>query len=332
MTRPIEPMPPVVVVGAGAIGLYLAAHLSKVTDVTLVARGPRAAALSERGFDLAGADTGTYRLPVHTLSPDYALDPAAIVMIAVKATDLEKLVGPLAAFLHPGQTVVLIQNGLGVQRFARNYLADVALVRVTCWVGVTLEDGRRAVVAGAPLFEAGTDDDAGAAALPALLMLLNAANLRARSVGTAAEVEWRKALLNLAVSGVCAIVEERNGAILDSPELRAIVRDVISEAIPVAAAEGVTLGEHDIARVYAALRNTAENWNAMFQDLRRGAATEMPYLNAAVARLARRHGLHTPVNTTVARFVGHIGRRRSREAISGDEGGRPAGQATFFLD
>jgi 2-dehydropantoate 2-reductase len=305
------PFPPIYVIGAGAIGLYLAAHLSRVADVTLVARGARVQSLAETGFELAGADAGRYRLPVVSMEPGLALPDGAIVLVATKATDLEKLVGPLASAIRPGQAVGLLQNGLGVHKFVRHYLPHAALARGTAWVGVALEDGRRAVVAGAPLFELGADDEGGLAAATAIQDALNAANLRARPIGSVAEVEWRKALLNLAVSGVCAIANERNGAILESPELRSIVDDVLAEALPVAAAEGVTLGAEDVERVFTAIANTRENWNAMLQDLRRGEATEMPYLNAAVERLARRHGLQAPVNGTVARLVAHLARSRT---------------------
>lgn len=304
-----EAFPPLYVIGAGAIGLYTAAHLSRVAEVTLVARGPRARLLAEQGFELAGADAGHFRLPVAAIEPGLTLPASAIVLVATKATDLEKLVGPLAAALHPGQAVGLLQNGLGVHKFVRHYLPHAALARGTCWVGVAVEEGRRAVVAGAPLFELGADDAPGRAAAEAITDALNAASLRARLCGSVAEVEWRKALLNLAVSGVCAIAGERNGAILESPELKLIVDDVLAEALPVARAEGVELGREDVERVFTAIANTRENWNAMLQDLRRGESTEMPYLNAAVDRLARRHGLKAPVNATVARLIFHLARR-----------------------
>jgi 2-dehydropantoate 2-reductase len=307
--------PPIYIIGAGAIGLYLAAHLSRVTNVTLVARGAHAQALMETGFELAGADAGFYRLPVVVMEPALVLPTKAIVLVATKATDLEKLVAPLAAALHPGQTVGLLQNGLGVHKFVRHYLPQAALVRVTCWVGVNLETGPRAVVAGAPLFELGADDAAGDEAAHLLMATLNAANLRARPGGTVAEVEWRKALLNLAVSGICAVVEERNGAIFESPELKAIVDDLLAEALPIALAEGVKLGAEDVERVFTAIANTRDNWNAMLQDLRRGAATEMPYLNTAVVRLGRRHGLAAPVNATVARLIAHLARDRTRKHL-----------------
>ncbi|MNU06507.1 2-dehydropantoate 2-reductase [compost metagenome] len=49
----------------------------------------------------------------------------------------------------------------------------------------------------------------------------------------------------------------------------------------------------------------------MLQSLRRGDATEMPYLNAAVDRLAKRHGLNAPVNATIARLIAHMARRQT---------------------
>ena len=60
--------------------------------------------------------------------------------------------------------------------------------------------------------------------------------------------------------------------------------------------------------MFTALHNTRNNWNAMLQDMRRGAATEMPFLNAAVERLARWHGLSAPVNGTIARLITYMAR------------------------
>lgn len=302
----------VYIVGAGAIGLYLGAHLSSIANVTLVAREPRASQLETDGFTLAGADTGHYRLPIQRVNSTLVLPPDALVLLAVKATDLEKLVGPLSHILHPGQAVGLLQNGLGVHKFVSTYLPHCRLVRITCWVGVNLHTPREAVVAGAPLFELGVDHPNCKDIEDNFLKLFNLANLRARVSGTVAEVEWRKALLNLAVSGICSLVDERNGAILESPELRELVEQILEEALPVAHAEGVVLGADDIERVFTALHNTRHNWNALLQDLRRGLDTEMPFLNAAVERFAKRHKLDAPVNGAIARLIAHVARRQSR--------------------
>ncbi|MCY1013193.1 hypothetical protein OV079_48225 [Nannocystis pusilla] len=69
-----------------------------------------------------------------------------------------------------------------------------------------------------------------------------------------------------------------------------------------AAAEGVTLLDADLERVFASTEKTRANTNAMLQDLRRGAATEID-ANGAVARLAEQHGLSAPTHAAVARLV-----------------------------
>jgi 2-dehydropantoate 2-reductase len=118
-----------------------------------------------------------------------------------------------------------------------------------------------------------------------------------------AACEWRKSLWNLAVSGPCALLDAVNGAILDVPELRALAETLLVEARAVAAAEGVALSDADLERVFASTEKTRANTNAMLQDLRRGAPTEIAFLNGAVARLAERHGLSAPTHAAVARLI-----------------------------
>ena len=139
--------------------------------------------------------------------------------------------------------------------------------------------------------------------------LLLAAGYPVRSAPSVAACEWRKSLWTLAVSGLCAAFGERNGAILDSPPLHALARELLQEARLVAAAEGVALTDDDLERVFAITESNRDGRNTMVQDLARGQATEMPFLNLAVARMAVRHGLFAPVNAVVARLVEHCERR-----------------------
>ena len=130
-----------------------------------------------------------------------------------------------------------------------------------------------------------------------------------RVAPSVAACEWRRSLLPLAINGLCAAFGERNGAILDSPPLHALARELLQEARLVAAAEGVTLTDEDLERVFAITESNRDGRNTMVQDLARGQATEMPFLNLAVARMAVRHGLFAPVNAVVARLVEHCERR-----------------------
>jgi 2-dehydropantoate 2-reductase len=297
--------PPLHIVGAGAVGLHLAARLSAVTPVTIVARGPRVARLAREGFELVGAEQGRFKVPVIDIADP--LPASADLLVAVKATQLAETLTQLK--LGPQHTIGLCQNGLGVAAVARAQQPAVARVRLGCWLGAGLSSPTTVRVTGVFQLELAADDPPALRARDRLQRLLTAAGYPVRVVPSIAACEWRKTLWSIAVAGLCASLGERNGAVIDSPPLQALVREVLQEARAVAAAEGVAISDEDIERVFASTQNTREQRGPMLQDLARGEATEMPFLNLAVARMAVKHGLFAPVNAVVARLVEHLERR-----------------------
>ena len=298
--------PPLYIVGAGALGLHLAARLSTVTPVTIVARGPRAARLAREGFDLAGSEQGHFQLPV----VDFAqpLPASAELLLAVKATQLRETLHHLRP--GPQHALGLCQTGLGIAAMARALAPSAARVRLGCWLAVGLASPTVVRVGGVYQVELAADDPEALRTRDRWQRLLGAAGYPVRTVSSVAACEWRKALINLAVSGLCASLGERTGAIVDSPPLNALAREILQEARSVAAAEGVRLGDDDLERVFTSAANLRDSRNTMLQDVTRGESTEMQFLNLAVARLAVKHGLFAPVNAVVARLVEHVERRR----------------------
>jgi len=291
------------IVGAGAVGLHLAARLAEVTAVTLVARGPRARALAEDGFELTGAEQRRARVSVVAAEAAWTVPAEAIVLVAVKATQLAETLRTLAPRLTQGQVLGLCQNGLGIAALAAELAPGTSQVRVACWLGAALAGPTTVRVAGVFQLELAADVEPARSHMSELQGLLAAAGYPVTVATAIAACEWRKSLWNLAVSGPCALLDAVNGAILDVPELRALAEALLVEARAVAAAEGVTLSDADLERVFTSTEKTRANHNAMVQDLRRGAATEIAFLNGAVARLAERHGLTAPTHATVARLV-----------------------------
>lgn len=297
--------PPLYIIGAGAVGLHLAARLSAVTPVTVVARGPRVGRLLRDGFELSGAEQGHFKVPVVDISAP--LPASADLLLAVKATQLADTLAQIKP--GPQHTLGLCQNGLGIAALARMHAPAAARVRLGCWLGAGLATPINVRVAGVLQLELAADDPAALRTRDRWQRLLAAAGYPVRVVPSVAACEWRKSLWSLAVCGLCASLGERNGAILDSPPLLALARELLQEARSVAAAEGVTLGDDDLERVFTATRTSRENRNVMLQDIARGETTEMYFLNLAVARLAVKHGLFAPVNAVVARLVEHCERR-----------------------
>ena len=82
----------IVVLGAGAVGLTVAAKLSRVADVHAVARKKHADAVQKRGFLMTGiSGEGVYRFSCSEDLPDHGIEAPCNTCIAELIRVREKL-------------------------------------------------------------------------------------------------------------------------------------------------------------------------------------------------------------------------------------------------
>src|SRR5262249_28793231 len=104
----------VVVAGAGSIGSLLAAHLARVSDVTvLTRREEHAAPLREQGLRVSGRSDFTARLAAPAERAELPPE-AALAILASRATALEQRAAGREGSLRAG-LVMTIQTGLGAE-------------------------------------------------------------------------------------------------------------------------------------------------------------------------------------------------------------------------
>ena len=294
------------IVGAGAIGLTLAAGLASVHDVIVLVRRPAVAGLLERVGVTVSGDGETRVVPLLATADPHGLAGFDAVIVAVKAYATAAALGPLRGVLSPDALVASVQNGIGNVEAARAALPGARIVAgATTQGAIRLGDGRvRPVNRGTTIFArsddtAPTSDDLAAAFV--------AAGLDATVTADASALLWGKLIVNAAINPLCALAGRLNGDAVTDPELRPLARILANEAALVARAEGVDAGDPWPA-VEAAARATAANRNSMLQDLDAGRPTEIDAISGAIAERARAHGIAVPVTETVLRLV------RAREA------------------
>lgn len=281
---------PVVVVGAGALGCVLAAQFSRRRQVHLVARPRSAAALrSQGGIRLEGLGAGLYPVRVRCRP---AAPRSALILLAVKAYDLEAALRELAPRIDPSHLVVVLQNGLGVRTLAERVLGRPVHRAVTFLAAARLGPGRVAYNA------------AGKTYLPSvgeLVQLWRTAGLPATPVDDLAPYVWRKLALNAVINPLSAVLGVPNGALLRSPET---VRALVVELVPVARNAGQRLDvDETVAKIAASVRQTARNTSSMLQDLRAGRRTEIDWINGALVRRADLAGLQVPRHRQLVELV-----------------------------
>lgn len=101
------------VVGAGAIGGYLAAKLARSGhDVSVVIRGPNLQAVRENGLKLIMADGAEEVAQVRATARIEELGPQDIVILGMKAHQVPAVAKEIGSLLHDDTVIVTAQNGV----------------------------------------------------------------------------------------------------------------------------------------------------------------------------------------------------------------------------
>lgn len=294
----------VLVLGAGAVGLSVAARLSRVCEVHAVARKKTADAIRAGGFCLTGIwGTDTYRFSVAANAPkDTRYD---YVIITSKSKDTEAICREFERAIHDTETVSL-QNGIGNEEIIARYTDRVIggmIITGFEWAGeaavhVSVEAGP----AKLGRFPAGMD-----AGVQHLVDLMVRAGIRVEGTPVIRADLWGKALYNCALNPLGALNGVPYGK-LSQPDAWKIIESIVREGFAVMAAEGVTLPWQTAEEYLKYLHDTqlpatAGHHSSMLQDLTRGHRTEIGFLNGAIVAKGAVHGIPTPVNTCIVSLM-----------------------------
>jgi 2-dehydropantoate 2-reductase len=295
----------VVVAGAGSIGSLLAAHLARVSDVTvLTRREEHAAALREHGLRVSGRGDFTAQ-PAATADPRALPADAELAILACKGTDLEPLAARLQGAL-PGATVMTIQNGLGAEDVVAAHGEWPLLSAVTFMSGTRHGDAHVEYVLDTATwigpYRGTTEDDAHRVA-----GLIEAGGLKAEAFPDLRPAQWSKLIFNATVNGVAALTglphDSHFAQVERLSDLGHLVRGLVDEGKAVAAAAGVELHDDPWEMNVLATRRGHRHFPSMLEDVEARRPTELELINGALVREAERHGVPVPLQTALYRLV-----------------------------
>ena len=109
---------------------------------------------------------------------------------------------------------------------------------------------------------------------------------------------------NVAINGMSALLETKNGFADANPYAREAARMLVEDAIVAANACGCTL-EHDaeLAHAFEVARMTDKTISSMVQDVAHHRETEIRIITGTVCRLGREHHVPTPCNDLLLQLV-----------------------------
>lgn len=294
----------VLIVGAGAMGCLFAARMASVgLDVTLVdVDRDRLAIMAADGLVLED-DAGDQRVFPRTALVTEFSGSAHLILLFTKGTHSAAAVASIAHLAAGSPVVLTLQNGIGNAEIIAQAFARDRIVMGTAHVSASLALPNKVVTHGFAHVDIGGCERAADHHASEIADLLRRAGLPTTVSANVHATVWEKLAFNAALNPLAMIVNASN-RMLDNAQGRAVAHRVVAETVRVAAAKGIDLsGPEIIATVNRALSEHGHHKASMLQDREAGRATEIEFINGAVAREGARLGVETPVNDLLASIV-----------------------------
>jgi len=280
----------IIIIGAGAIGTYLAAVISREYDVTLVGKKEHHhkehfKVIQKNGILLSGFQTVMSK--VLTTRELKKIPAQTLVIVTTKAYDVKIVFEDLKNIVKDDTIFMLIQNGIGIKEEVKDILPNEIIRAVTgigaeiirpgevrtSWGKVVLENTKSAKkvyeIFSKSTFDTSISDDI-------------------------KQEEWLKLSINAFVNPLTTLLQVRSH-MLSKPEIRGLVEKVIDEALAVAEKVGYPVQRDKVIKTISRLKQY-KNYSSMYQDVKRGKKTELDYITGAIIRLAKTYNISVPYN------------------------------------
>jgi 2-dehydropantoate 2-reductase len=293
MTHPatgaVSAVPRVAVIGAGAVGVVLAAAAcAQGSRVTLCVRTP------VDTVTLQDTEGAARSVPVQAVaSPADLTGPADVVFVATKSTDAAQLGAWLKYFDTPGTVVVVAQNGLSQTSAVAPLVQDCEVLPAL------VHFGAERTAAGAV-----THHRRGALLLPehlgaaAVAAVLAADTVPVQTTDDFHTESWRKLMRNVVGNPITALtLRRRSPELMSGPAMWRLVIGLLTEAACVAQADGAKVPFAEIDTVWQEFQQPAGNaGTSSLYDRLAGRPLESDAITGEVVRRGQRLGVPTPLN------------------------------------
>jgi 2-dehydropantoate 2-reductase len=305
----------IAIIGAGAIGGYVGAKLALAgNEVTFIVRGANLSAIRARGIRLISADgSEQVAADVHATDDYAAPGPQDLVILAMKAHQLDGVADQLPALLGPDTPVVTMQNGIPYWYFhdhggslAGSKLASVDPGRSLSdkipparVIGCVVYPASELVAPGVvrhiegDRFPLGELDGSSSPRVLRIAAAFTEAGFKSPVLDNIRSEIWLKLWGNLTFNPISSLSHSTLSDICQYPPSRELAACMMREAQEVAHKLGIEFRVTLDKRI-AGAEKVGKHKTSMLQDIEAGRAPEIDALVGSVAELGRLTQTPTP--------------------------------------
>ncbi len=323
------------VVGAGAIGGYMAVRLAHAGhEVSVIARGPHLAAIRARGLRLVEAEQELVASDLAATDRIRDLGPQDLVLLALKAHQIAAVLDDLPVLFGPDSAMVTLQNGIPwwyFQKIDGEYAGRVVetvdpggvlfhaidpdriIGCIAYPAAIVAEPGVIRHVEG-NRFPVGEPDGSQSDRVQAVSEAFAGAGFKARVLDDIRSEIWLKLWGNLTFNPISALTHATLVDICQFPGTRALAAAMMTEAQAV----GERLGARfrvPMERRIAGAESVGRHKTSMLQDVEAGKPLEIDGMLGVVVELAEMTGVSVPTLRALYACVSLLNRTMQNEGL-----------------
>ena len=292
------------IVGCGALGSVIGAHLARLEDVEVHAYDVSAdhvQAIRDHGLQVSGAADFSVKLHATTQAADIPACDFGIV--ATKSIHTRAAVDKTAHVFETAAGVCSVQNGLGNEEIIAERVRYV--IRGATTMAAHLRGPGHAGFEFYSDLWIGPFEPSGTPyfAVEKLAALMNRSGLRVIPMSDARGAQWTKLIFNSAVNPVGALTRLHHRAANSFPPSATLYEALLQEGEAVARALGITLHGDPRAMIAEGARAAGKRNVSMLLDILAQRETEVDFINGAIADCGEKLGIPVPLNRTMWRLV-----------------------------
>jgi 2-dehydropantoate 2-reductase len=227
-----------------------------------------------------------------------------VIFITSKASALPLIASSIEGFYREGMHVVSWQNGIDTEFVLAEHVAKRGVFRAVVNFGVTLTSPGVVHMAfhHPPHWIQELAPESRLAA-EGIAEILTRAGLPTRRAERIVDHVWRKAILNSAMSPLCAVTGKTMSQTLHDPFLFEMVENLLKEGVRVARANEISLGWDFYRYCMEYLSSAGDHKPSMLVDVEMHRRTEVDQINGKVVEYADQAGVAAPYNRMIRALV-----------------------------
>lgn len=292
----------VAILGAGAMGAYLAALFYAVPEfsTSVVAKGERGERLRKKGLLVNGV-----HIPVPVIDPDTARSPMDLVIVGLKHSNLHNALPDLQKIVGPDTQIISVMNGLDSEDIISAACGREKVLLCVALGMDALRVGDEVMYTNIGKLCIGEEANSPVnSRVRRVQRAFEKAGMPCEIPADMVRTMWWKFMVNVGVNQAAAVMHAPFGVFQTMPDARVVMQALMREVIALAQVRGIDLGEKDLDTWDTVLNALSPDGKpSMLQDMEAGRPTEVDVFAAKVVALGRTCGIATPVNETMLHII-----------------------------